>query len=300
MSKSFDVLVLTEQRYLHPAETDAYIDNVLLEDRLVVEALQRIGLTTKRVDWADPMIDWEDTETILFRTTWDYFDQYEKFQRWMQETRQLTRMINPAETIRWNIDKHYLGDIQAKGINIPDTLYLETGDPRTLADLIEETGWNEMILKPCVSGGAKNTFRLNRANIEAHEDIYAKLIAVEAFMIQPLQTYVLEQGELSLMVFGGTYTHAVKKVAKPGDFRVQDDWGGTVHTYEPTAEEIAFAERAARAVQPVPAYARVDIIRDNHGQLAIMELELIEPELWFRQDKNAADVLAKTIKEGWF
>lgn len=300
MATSFDVLVLTEQRYLSPAETDIYSENVLLEDRLVVEALQRAGLRTKRVDWADSTIDWSDTEAILFRTTWDYFDQYPAFQKWMDSTEKLTRMINPAETIRWNIDKHYLGDIHRKGINIPETIFIEKGDGRSLATLINETGWEDLILKPCISGGAKNTFRLNRANITKHESLFTELISTEAFIIQPTQRYVLEEGELSLMVFGGTYTHAVRKIAKTGDFRVQDDWGGSVHDYQPTAEEITFAEQAARAVEPIPAYARVDIIRDNHGQLAIMELELIEPELWFRLDHSAADALAKTIKEGWF
>ncbi len=300
MPKSFDVLVLTEQRYISPTETDIYIDNVLLEDQLVVEALQRTGLKTKRVDWADPEIDWSDTEAVLFRTTWDYFDQYPKFQKWMNATEKVTRMINPSETIHWNLDKHYLVDLQRNGINIPETMLIEKEDARTLQDLINETGWEDLILKPCISGGAKNTFRLNRANTTEHESIFRKLISEESFMIQPTQHYVLEEGELSLMVFGGKYTHAVKKIAKAGDFRVQDDWGGTVHLYAPSAEEIAFAEQTAKAVEPVPAYARVDIIRDNHGQLAIMELELIEPELWFRLDNSAADALAKTVKEGWF
>lgn len=226
MPKSFDVLVLTEQRYISPTETNPYIDNVLLEDRLVVEALQQQGLRAKRVDWAGPSIDWADTETVLFRSTWDYFDQYPRFQKWMQATEQVTNMINPSETIRWNIDKHYLGDIQRRGINIPETLFLETGDGRSLKDLIDETGWEDLILKPCISGGAKNTFRLNRANISKHEPIFRKLISEEAFMIQPTQHDVLKEGELSLMVFGGRYTHAVKKIAKAGDFRVQDDWGG--------------------------------------------------------------------------
>lgn len=300
MPKSFDVLVLTEQRYISPTETDIYIDNVLLEDQLIVDALQRTGLKTKRVDWADPEIDWSDSEAILFRTTWDYFDQYPRFQSWMNATEKVTKMINPSKTIRWNLDKHYLVDLERKGINIPETMLIEKGDTRTLQDLMNETGWEDLILKPCISGGAKNTFRLNQVNVTEHESLFKGLISEEAFMIQPTQHYVLKEGELSLMVFGGKYTHAVKKIAKAGDFRVQDDWGGTVHLYEPSAEEISFAEQTAKAVEPVPAYARVDIIRDNHGQLAIMELELIEPELWFRLDHRAADALAKTIQNGWF
>lgn len=299
MSQLYDVLVLTESRYIQPEETDQYIDNVLLEDRLVVEALEAEGLKAARVDWADPEVDWNQTRSVLFRTTWDYFDQYEKFQAWMNHLPKEVRMINPESIIRWNIDKHYLLDLQEKGINIPPTILMEAGDPRSLSALLGETGWDEVILKPCISGGAKNTFRLDRSTADEHEPIYRNLIREEAFMLQPLQHKVLEEGELSLMVFGGVYTHAVQKIAKSGDFRVQDDWGGTVHDYAPSEAEIAFAIEAAQAVEPLPAYARVDMIRDNDGEMAIMELELLEPELWFRFHPDAARVLAQTVANDW-
>ena len=99
------------------------------------------------------------------------------------------------------------------------------------------------------------------------------------------------------MVMGGQFTHAVLKIAKPGDFRVQDDFGGTVHEYQPTLEEIAFAEKAVAACDPQPYYARVDIIRDNNNELAVIEMELIEPELWFRLKPAAAEVLVEAISK---
>ena len=111
-------------------------------------------------------------------------------------------------------------------------------------------------------------------------------------MVQEFQQDVIDRGEVSLMVMGGVFTHAVLKRAKSGDFRVQDDFGGTLEDYEPTPEEIEFSERAIAAVSPLPAYARVDLIRDNDDQLALIELELIEPELWFRRCPKAAQVLA--------
>ena len=97
------------------------------------------------------------------------------------------------------------------------------------------------------------------------------------------------------MVMGGQFTHAVLKVAKPGDFRVQDDFGGSVHDYQPTQAEMNFAEKAVSFCSPSPSLARVDIIRDNNDELAIIELEMIEPELWFRLNPKAADVLAEAI-----
>ena len=99
------------------------------------------------------------------------------------------------------------------------------------------------------------------------------------------------------MLFGGEFTHSVLKKAKPGDFRVQDDFGGSVEKHQPTQQMIDLAKKTVQKLNPVPAYARVDIIWDNDMQLAISELELIEPELWFRFNENAADQLALTIKE---
>ncbi|MDP5170145.1 MAG: hypothetical protein NWR72_07860 [Bacteroidia bacterium] len=300
MSKTHDLLLLTDRRYVAPPELTPYVQNVLTEDRLVAEALERLGLRVGRVDWSDASVNWASTSAALFRSTWDYFNRFDEFQLWLERASALTTFINPVETIRWNYDKHYLADLATRGITIPPSIFLEAGDRRSLAEALQESGWEEIILKPCVSGGGKHTYRLHAGNVAEYEVLYQELVAKEAFMIQPLQQYVLDNGELSLIVIGGKYTHAVKKVAKAGDFRVQDDWGGTVHPYDPTEEEIAFAESAARAVSPLPAYARVDMIRDNDGALAVMELELIEPEMWFRLNPAAADSLAQVIAQGWF
>lgn len=114
-------------------------------------------------------------------------------------------------------------------------------------------------------------------------------------MVQEFQQNILTQGEISLMVFGGKFSHAVRKIAKPGDFRVQDDFGGTVQGYDPDKEEIAFAEMVVEKINPQPIYARIDVFNDNNGNPAIGEVELIEPELWFRMKDGSADLLANTI-----
>ena len=100
-----------------------------------------------------------------------------------------------------------------------------------------------------------------------------------------------------MMVFNGKFSHAVLKAAKPGDFRVQDDFGGSVKMYTPTVEEIEFAENTVKACQELPIYARVDIFTDNDNHIALSELELIEPELWFRYFPQAAKKLASAIKD---
>lgn len=293
----FDIILLTESRYAaaEAAPEDWYLRQILTDDHILAEALRRHGLRVARKDWADPDFDWSSTRMAVFRTTWDYFHRFAEFSTWLDRVSTQTQLINPPELIRWNMDKHYLPDLQRRGVPIPPTRIIPRGEAVTLAALHAETGWTETVLKPTVSGGARHTYRLHPGNLDEHEAIFQSLIATEDMMLQPLQKQVIEQGELSLMVMGGRFTHAVLKVAKPGDFRVQDDFGGTVHAWTASAEEIALAERAVAACSPAPLYARVDMIRDNGGRLAVMELELIEPELWFRFHPPAAEVLADAI-----
>src|SRR5690606_13493008 len=142
-------------------------------------------------------------------------------------------------------------------IPIPNTLFVEVGETRTLSELALATGWTEWVLKPAVSGSARHTYRLNAAALAAHEDIFRKLIAIESMLLQEFQHRVVSEGEKTFMVFDGQYSHAILKKAKQGDFRVQDDFGGTVHEYTATSEEIAFVEKVMAAVSPTPVYARV-------------------------------------------
>lgn len=291
----YDIVVLTDDRYVAPTSIDENVQNILIEDNLVLDALRANGHRVTRLSWSDPEFDWASTKAIIFRTTWDYFDRFKEWKTWLASTSELTQMINPYELINWNMDKHYLHDLNERGINIPPTRYIEIGEETSIKVLYAETGWTDCILKPCVSGASRHTYKLNPENLQAHEEIFQKLIAKEAMMLQPFQQDIITRGEVSLMVMGGEYTHAVLKMAKPGDFRVQDDFGGTVHLYDPSPEEIAFSEKAVAACDPQPTYARVDIIKDNYGQLALIELELIEPELWFRLKPEAAEVLVKSL-----
>lgn len=294
MSK-YDVTILTETRYVNPTEVDQYVQNILDEDRLVAEALEALSLKTTRTNWDDPNFDWSQTKSVVFRSTWDYFHRFEEFNNWLLSIKDKTQMINPYELIQWNLDKHYLKDLEEKGIRIPPTEFIEIGDTRSLATNAESTGWSKFILKPAIAGAARHTYKLDSSNITDHEGIFKELIAKEAMLLQEFQELVVTKGEISLNVFGGKYTHAVLKKAKPGDFRVQDDFGGTLHEYEPNEEEINFAINAVKACDPLPSYARVDIIWNNQDELCISELEMIEPELWFRRNPSAAKVLAEHI-----
>lgn len=292
----FDCIVLTDNRYLKDSN-DAYKHNVFYEDQLLVQALKSHGLAVERLAWDHPSFNWSTTQCIVFRTTWDYFDRFDVFSTWLNQVSKVTQLINSEALIRWNLDKHYLQDLDTKGIPIPETEFIKQGTLISLRRLHERLGWSETVLKPCISGAGRHTYLLKPETIDEHEAIFKTLLAKESMMLQPFQHNIVNQGEISMMVFNGLFSHAVLKKAKPGDFRVQDDFGGTVHDYSPSSREIEFAENAAKACPELPIYARVDIFYDNNDDLAVSELELIEPELWFRFYPRAAMVLAKIIKE---
>jgi glutathione synthase/RimK-type ligase-like ATP-grasp enzyme len=292
---AYDITILTESRYVNPGFTSPYIRNVLQEDQLVQEALEKRGLRVHRTHWDQEEMQWSDTRFVLFRSTWDYFNRFPEFDVWLEQTKHQTRMINPYELIRWNLDKHYLADLAGQGIHIPPSRFIRKGDSSSLKEIVEDSPWREFILKPVVSGGSRHTYRFGRQECGNYESIYASLLRNESLIIQEFQEQILTRGELAFMLFGGKVTHAVLKKAKPGDFRVQDDFGGTVHSYDPSPDEIAWAERVVALCSPLPVYARVDAIWDNKQKPALAELELIEPELWFRHCPVAAEKMADAV-----
>lgn len=292
---SVRIALVTEDRYEQPSPGHWYTDNILEEDAILASALAAYGIETSRVSWSRADIEWSSFDAALLRTTWDYFDRFEEFSNWLTRVGAATRLFNPPALIRWNLDKHYLRDLDARGVPVVPTVFVERGSAATLAELVRMHGYDELVLKPAVSGAARHTYRIDARTIAAHEPLLAERLSEEAMLVQPFLPSILEHGEITLVAIDGRVTHGLRKRAKPGDFRVQDDHGGTVHPHEPTPEEIDLAERALAACDPRPVYGRVDMVRDARGALVVMELELVEPELWFRLAPAAATRLASAL-----
>jgi len=291
----FDIVILTDHRYINPRKTDWYIDQVLAEDRILQTELEKKGLKVCKKDWADTKFNWECSKYAIFRTTWDYFERFDEFFSWIESTKLKTTFINSSEIINWNIDKHYLKNLAKKGINITPTIFIEKNEEITLEELFKKTMWKEVVIKPAISGAARHTYRININNYLNYQHIFQQLIKKEAMLFQEFMNNITITGEVSLIMIGEKYTHAVKKIAKKGDFRVQDDHGGTVVKHVATQEEITFAKACIKACPFRPTYARVDIVYDNKNTPSLVELELIEPELWFRNNLQSATILAEEI-----
>lgn len=294
----WDVVLLTESRYENPLDPDWYEQQILTEDGFVMAALQQHGLKVKRVSWTSTDFDWSSTRLAVFRTTWDYFHRIHEFRAWLDRATVQTRLLNSCDLVRWNVDKHYLKDLERSGIRIVPTQVVEQGATCDLATFFDTFDTDELIIKPCIAGTARHTYRVQRDTLAERQVILNQLLAEESMLVQPFLRSVPEQGEVSLVVIGGEVRHAVRKCAKLGDFRVQDDFGGTAKAYEATPAERDLALRAVAACPEKPAYARVDIVNDNAGLNAVSELELVEPELFFRFNPAAAGLLAEEIRQG--
>ena len=291
-----DIVILTEDRYLHPNLNDWYQAQIAQEEGLVVAALAKLGLSVARRSWSDPSMDWSQCGAAVFRSTWDYFERFSEFEPWLEQVSQHTRLINDAELIRWNIDKRYLADLERAGVAIVPTHFLARAQATSLADVMQERGWDEVVFKPVVSGAARLIYRVGRADVEAREGCFARCVAGEAMMVQAFEPAIVDTGELSLIVIDGRASHAIRKTVRAGDFRVQDDHGGKVEAHVPSAAERRFAEAAVAACPIPPQYARVDFVTRREGEFRLMELELIEPELFFRFHPPAADLFAAAVK----
>lgn len=238
------------------------------------------------VVWNDPAVNFSDYQCLIFRTTWDYFKQPEVFSAWLEKIAGLgVPTFNPIAAIRRNQHKFYLKELQESGIDIIPTVFVEKNSALELATLIPDQ-WQKLIIKPAVSGGAYMTRLFDRSEMASVVEEYTPIAAKRDLLIQPFMAEIQEQGELSLLFFGGVFSHAVLKRPVLGEFRVQSEFGGNYRAIEVSAELIATCEQTIAAFGGELVYARVDGIIAS-GKFLLMELELIEPDLYFDYDKNA-------------
>ena len=292
-----DITLLTCRAYYKPDNVTPYIQNILLEQELLKSAFEAQGLKVDITYWDNPSYEWQQTKSVLFRTVWDYFERFDEFWDWLEQVKNKTRLINSYELIKWNIDKHYLRDLKNNGIQVVPTYFADRGNNISLQEIANLNDWKHIVIKPAISASAFNTYKITNDEIEQKEQLFHELLQTHDMLVQPFFPTISELGEASLMVFGGKFTHAILKKAKAGDFRVQDDFGGTVHDYNPTQEEIKFAEKVFQSCISLPIYGRVDIVWDSNKHIYLSELEIIEPELWIRNRPESANKIAEAVNK---
>lgn len=257
----------------------------------VAAELRSLAHEAEVVVWHDPSVDWSSFDLVVIRSTWDYFDRLDEYLQWVDHVDSVSRIINSPRVIRWNSHKGYLLELGEAGIPVLPTLALEEGAADPVARMVA-TGWGEVVIKPAVDGGARGALKAPAGSAEAGAHLRA-LVAVGDAIVQPYAAGV-EAGEVSLFFFGDELSHAVRKVPKPGDYRVQALHGGSEEVHAPTEAELGVAGRAIDCAPEALVYARVDLI-DVDGQPTLMELELIEPDLFLRMAPGAVQRFAAAV-----
>jgi glutathione synthase/RimK-type ligase-like ATP-grasp enzyme len=270
--------------------TCRHLPELTPSDAVLCRALEARGAAVSAAPW--DLMTIHGRALVCPRSTWDYYIHWPEFRDWIEHAgREAAAVWNPPETLLWNADKLYLRELEAAGVTLPRTRWFEPGerpDPAALADVCEG---GKAVLKPRISGTAYATFVVG-PDTPLAEPQWRPLERWGSL----LQAFVPEisGGEVSLVFLAGAFSHAVLKRPAAGEFRVQNDHGGTVEPLVPGAGLIAFAERALAASGRPWLYARVDVVETASGPV-LMELELLEPDLFFTEAPAGAGRLAEAL-----
>jgi glutathione synthase/RimK-type ligase-like ATP-grasp enzyme len=266
-------------------------------------ALAAAGAHSSIVDWDDRTVDWARFDLVVLRSAWDYAERLPEFLAWAEGVARVTTLVNPLPVVRWNTDKHYLGELARAGAPVVPTTYLEPGADaaRALEEFLAHEPCRELVVKPAVGAGARDARRhLSGARAEILGHVAPLLAARRAVMLQPYLASVDAAGETALMYLDGRFSHAIRKGAllpagAPSTaalFAAED-----IVPRTPAADELAAAERILAAVPAGGrlAYARVDLLRDAQGIPRLLELELTEPSFFLTHAPGAAERFAAVL-----
>src|SRR5688572_20845259 len=260
--------------------------------------------------WSDASVDWASFDTAVLRSTWDYAERIGAFLEWAERCARLTRLANPLETVRWNTDKRYLLELSQAGVPVVPTRFVSPGADASMelmrfldGDVLtygHADGFTDFVVKPVIGAASRDAARYARVDGTAALAHLARLLETgRQTMLQPYLDRVDAHGETAVIFFDGVLSHSVRKgpLLKRGARLVS----GLFAPERITPREIDEAERGVavatlRAIPfRVPLYARVDLIRGDHGAPVVLELELTEPSLFFAQAAGSADRLAAAI-----
>jgi glutathione synthase/RimK-type ligase-like ATP-grasp enzyme len=251
--------------------------------------LREAGLEVDARDWADAS-DLAGFDLVLPLLVWGYpfapLQWAEAVDRWEGEG---VRLQNPASVLRWNADKSYLGRLAERGAPVVPALYADRLSNRILEDAARRFGTGRLVAKPRISSTAWQTIRWSPGDsLDGGPE--------GAAIVQPYLPEIERSGEVSMIYFRGAFSHAISKRPQPGDFRVQPEFDGIIAAHSPDAAEHEASTRILAAVEEPLLYARIDLVRGLDGMPQLIELELIEPDLYLGYDEGAGARFAAAVR----
>ncbi len=263
------------------------------DDRPLAAALAKRGAVVLSASWDDRDFAWERVDLALLRSPWDYYLRFDEFLTWLARVEKQTFLVNPADIVRWNAHKRYMLDLASKGIAVVPTAVVARGESTSLADLCAQREWKTVVLKPAVSADSWETIRVEPDRYAEGQAYLERHLSERDIMVQPFVRDVDEGGEQCLLFFGGRYSHAVTKNSA---FKGGRHVGPEGRLMEPRQDAVRMARDVlVRAGVPEIPYARVDIARDQEGAPLLLELELFEPTLFFKEKPGSEETLARIL-----
>jgi len=262
------------------------------DQELLLAALRARGHAAELLPWDEPAAEPAAFDLCVLRSCWNYHERPEDFRAWIERAERTTRLANPAPIVRGNLHKGYLAQLERDGVPIVPTVWLARGTAPSLARIVAERDWPDVVVKPAISAGSFRTRRFRRDELDAGEAFLGQLAAERDALVQPYVDAVEAGGERALVWIGGAFTHLVEKRPR---FAGQDEQVSAAR--ELSAEERRFGARALRGLEERLLYARVDVFRDADGELRLSELELIEPSLFLLQCPAALARFVRAIED---
>lgn len=250
----------------------------------LVRAFADRGVTAEIVDWDTADEDWTRFSSAVIRSPWDYHRRFDEFLTWLDRVSGLTTVHNSPEIIRWNLDKHYLAELAADGLETIPTTWLESDAD---VDAAMEALGGDVVVKPTVSAGANNSWRHTNDATGAAAHAREILALGKSVMVQPYQRFIDDRGETGMLYFGGEYSHAFRKGAiltngsmQHNDLYVEEEIAARKPNEQERELGDAVVEFVTRKFGTAPLYARVDVVKGSRGVPVLMEVELAEPSFF--------------------
>jgi glutathione synthase/RimK-type ligase-like ATP-grasp enzyme len=270
----------------------------VIDDDVAVPSLEAAGWQVDTLPWRQREIPWGTFDLVIVRSTWDYWDDVPGFLDTLARIDRETRLANPLPLLRWNLSKTYLQELEEAGVATLPSRWFDRLSRDELSAAIEQFPGADLVIKPQVGGNGQGVLHLPRS---LPDDLVAR--ALERYrdlpgMVQPFRPAVKERGEASLFYFDGHLSHAILKRPAPGEFRSQEERGAEIEPMAASPVLEAAGARAIKALPGLPLYARIDLIESPEIGPELVELELIEPSLYFRTDAEAPRRFAAAV-ERW-
>ena len=271
------------------------ISGFVSDAELSFPPMAELGWNVEMVPWQSDA-DWNAYELVYICTPWDYQNDVAGFLDVLATIENSSaRLVNSLDLVHWNLQKTYLRELESRGADIVPSRFFDCFDADRVAACFDGYGTGTIVVKPVVGANSDNVFVLTRPLNDDLIDELSHVFADRPFFVQPFVDSVRSEGEYSLFFFGGEYSHAILKKPKPGDFRTQEEHGADILSVEASAALVEKARRVLGEVNPQPVYVRADFVRGAGERFLLMELELIEPALYFRTDPGSAGRFASAL-----